>query len=77
MLLLLIFLNVNRDVKMQGEKSSGRIWIFKKTLCDTYCDHCLLIHIKDLLAKQVSYFSYYKNIFSHLKLVVCRHRSAI
>lgn len=39
MLLLLIFLNVNQDVKMQGEKSSGRIWIFKKTLCDTYCDH--------------------------------------
>lgn len=31
MLLLLIFLNVNEDVKTRGgEESSDRIWIFKK-----------------------------------------------
>lgn len=31
MLLLLIFLNVNQDVKTQGgRKSIDRIWIFKK-----------------------------------------------
>lgn len=41
MLLLLIFLNVNQDVKTQG--GGGRVLIefgyLKKNLRDTYCDH--------------------------------------